>query len=167
MKTREQRSIDLEKIEKEDELMGYYLLSTSKTEMKPSDMINTYKGLSKIENCFRITKSELEARPVFVRKKEHINAHFLICFISLVMMRIIQYKLFQKEEKEFRVWSEGLSARKVQESLKEFKVAVLDDKCIFREVSENLQLLLDRLEIPFDFKVCKVHEISRKLKFSL
>ena len=69
------------------------------------------------------------------------------------MMRIIQYKLFQKEEKEFRVWSEGLSARKIQESLKEFKVAVLDDKCIFREVSENLQLLLDRLEKPFDFKV--------------
>ena len=84
--------------------------------MKASDMIRTYKGLTKIENCFRITKSELEARPVFVRKKEHINAHFLICFISLVMMRIIQYKLFQKEEKEFRVWSEGLSARKVQES---------------------------------------------------
>ena len=167
LKTREQRSIDLEKIEKEDEMMGYYLLSTSKTEMNPSDMINTYKGLTKIENCFRITKSELEARPVFVRKKEHINAHFLICFISLVMMRIIQYKLFQKEEKEFRVWSEGLSARKIQESLKEFKVAVLDDRCIFREMNEDLQLLLDRLEIPFDFKVCKVHEISRKLKFSL
>ena len=65
------------------------------------------------------------------------------------------------------MWSEGLSARKIQESLKEFKVAVLDDRCIFREMNENLQLLLDRLEIPFDFKVCKVHEISRKLKFSL
>lgn len=167
LKTKEIRSIDLEKIEKENELMGYYLLSTSKLDMEQTDMINTYKGLTKIENCFRITKSELEARPVYVRKGGHINAHFLICFIALFMMRVIQYKLFQKEGKEFKVWSEGLSAKRIQESLNDFKVAILDDKCIFKEASEDLKFLLDSLEIAFDFKICKTHEVSRKLKFSL
>lgn len=167
LKTKEIRSVNLEKIEKENELMGYYLLSTSKLDMDSIDMINTYKGLTKIENCFRITKSELEARPVYVRTKEHINAHFLICFIALLMMRIIQYKIFQKEEKKYRVWSEGLSAARVQECLNEFKVAILDDKCIFKEPNEDLKLLLDKLEISFDFRICKSHEVSKKLKFSL
>ncbi len=49
-----------------------------------------------------IIKSDLEARPVFVRSAEHINAHFLICFIALTMVRLIQYKIL-KSQKSFRV----------------------------------------------------------------
>lgn len=55
-----------------------------------------YRGLWKIEESFRITKSELEARPVFVWTKEHIEAHFLTCFIALTIARILEFKLGYK-----------------------------------------------------------------------
>ena len=60
--------------------------------MPDEDIIHHYKELSRIEDCFRVTKSELCARPVYVRLKEHIEAHFLICFIALVILRILQFR---------------------------------------------------------------------------
>lgn len=166
VRTKEIRSINISKVEQENELMGYYILTTSKKEMDEMDMIRTYKGLTKIENCFRISKSELETRPVYVRKEEHINGHFLICFIALTMMRLLQYRISQKEDKGYRVWREGMSARRIQESLREFKVAVLEGRCIFKEPDKDLKELLEKLEIDFDFKICREHEVSRKLRYS-
>lgn len=82
-----------EKLEKERSLDGYYVIITSETEMADTDIVETYRGLWKIEETFKITKSELEARPVFVRTQDHIEAHFLICYIALVIIRIIQNAL--------------------------------------------------------------------------
>lgn len=59
-------------------------------------MRDTYKGLSKIEESFKITKSNFEARPVYVWTKEHIEAHFLTCFVSLVIMRLLEQKTNNK-----------------------------------------------------------------------
>ena len=55
-----------------------------------------YRGLWKIEDSFKLTKSELEARPVYVWTKEHIEAHFLTCFVALTLMRILEMKLENK-----------------------------------------------------------------------
>ncbi|WYD43330.1 transposase [Fusobacterium nucleatum] len=89
LKIKEIREVNLDKLEKENKLMGYYILAISRLEMSDDEMLSTYKGLTKIENCFRILKTNLETRPVYVRTEEHINAHFLICFIALTMMRIL------------------------------------------------------------------------------
>ena len=60
------------------------------------DMSNVYHHLVQIERCFRIMKSNFSIRPMFVRTEAHINAHVLICIISLIMLRLIQKKLEEK-----------------------------------------------------------------------
>ncbi len=61
--------------------------------MSCNEIIDTYRCLWEIEEIFKITKSELETRPVYVSLKDHINAHFLTCFITLTILRIIQKKI--------------------------------------------------------------------------
>lgn len=72
------------------------MLLTSEMNESDDKIIEMYKGLWRIEETFKITKSELEARPVYVWTKEHIEAHFLTCFIALTISRILEYKLNHK-----------------------------------------------------------------------
>jgi hypothetical protein len=58
--------------------------------MSNQDILNAYRGLWKIEETFKITKSELETRPVYVSLKEHIEAYFLTCFVSLLLLRLTE-----------------------------------------------------------------------------
>lgn len=81
---------DEARLEEERRLDGYYVVVTSETEMPDDDVIDTYRGLWRIEESFRITKSDLEARPVRVRTPEHIEAHFLVCYVALAIARIMQ-----------------------------------------------------------------------------
>jgi transposase len=81
------------KIEEEEKLDGYYSIVTSEIQMDSFSIVDTYRGLWEIEETFKITKSELEARPVFVYDEDSIRAHFLTCFISLVIVRLIQKKI--------------------------------------------------------------------------
>jgi transposase len=59
----------------------------------PLDIVEMYHGLWKIEQTFRVTKSELQARPVFVAREDRIGSHFLTCFISLLIVRILEHEL--------------------------------------------------------------------------
>jgi len=72
---------------------GYYVIVTSRHFESDEWVIETYKGLWRIEETFRVTKSELEARPVYVSREDRIQAHFLICFVSLVIIRLLQKNL--------------------------------------------------------------------------
>ncbi len=85
--------IDSKKIAEEEKYDGYYAIVTSELDMSDLEVIETYRGLWEIEETFRITKGVLETRPVYVSLEDHINAHFLICFIALTIIRIIQKKL--------------------------------------------------------------------------
>jgi len=58
--------------------------------MPDHKVLDVYRGLWKIEESFKITKSELKTRPVYVSTKEHIEAHFLICFVSLLLLRLLE-----------------------------------------------------------------------------
>ena len=78
------------KIAEEEKYDGYYAIVTSELHMSPLEIIDTYRGLWEIEETFKITKSELETRPVYVRDHDHIDAHFLTCFIALTILRLIQ-----------------------------------------------------------------------------
>ena len=80
-------------IHQEKALDGYYLLLTSEMDTPDDKIINTYRGLWRIEESFETTKSELEAHPVYVRTNEHIEAHFLTCFVALTLSRILEMKL--------------------------------------------------------------------------
>lgn len=88
--------IDEEKIREEEALDGYYVLVTSEMDEADDRIIDMYRGLWKIEESFKVTKSELEARPVYVWTRDHIEAHFLTCFVALTIARILEMKLDRK-----------------------------------------------------------------------
>lgn len=88
--------IDENLIREEEALDGYYMLLTSEMDTPDDKIIDMYRGLWRIEESFKITKSELEARPVYVWAKEHIEAHFLTCFVALTISRILEMQLEHK-----------------------------------------------------------------------
>ena len=89
-------SLKSDKIKEEAKYDGYYSIVTSEKNLTDKEIRDIYKGLWKIEESFKITKSDLETRPVYVWTKEHIEAHFLTCFISLVILRLIEFKTEKK-----------------------------------------------------------------------
>ncbi len=86
-------ALDFEKLKEEEALDGYYAIVTSEQEETADRIIEMYRGLWKIEESFRVTKTDLEARPVYVSRKDHIEAHFLTCFIALIIARILEMKM--------------------------------------------------------------------------
>ena len=85
--------IDYKKAEDESRYDGYFAVITSELNYDEKKMREVYHGLWRIEDSFRITKNELDARPVFVRTREHIEGHFLICYVALVILRILQHRM--------------------------------------------------------------------------
>ena len=82
-----------EAIKKNLELAGYNLLVTSETDMSGSEIYSTYHQLWRIEESFRIMKSQLDARPVYLQKEETITGHFLICYLTVLLTRLLQIKV--------------------------------------------------------------------------
>jgi hypothetical protein len=87
------RRVDNEKAENDAMYDGYFCIITSELGYNERRIRKAYCGLWRIEESFRIMKSDLYARPVFVSKNEHIRAHFLICFVALLIIRILQHKM--------------------------------------------------------------------------
>jgi transposase len=81
---------DEAKVMEEEKYDGYYAIVTSELAMSDNEVIDTYRGLWEIEETFKITKGTLESRPVYVSLKDRIEAHFLSCFIALVIIRLLQ-----------------------------------------------------------------------------
>lgn len=89
--------VDRDKINEDLRYAGYNLLVTSELNMEPKQVYETYHNLWKIEESFRITKSFLDARPVYVQKKETIYGHFLICYLALFLLRVMEIKCFRNK----------------------------------------------------------------------
>ena len=120
--------IDDEKLSAFNELFGYYQIVTSELDMPDREVIDKYHGLTQIEDQFREMKSTLETRPVYVRTREHIEAHLMICFIALTMMRLIQRKtkaVLGPESGEELDWTYGLPGARLANALREWQVTEL------------------------------------------
>ena len=100
LKGRKKPSFDFEKLAGDEKYDGYYAIVTSEHGMSDGDIIDTYRGLWEIEETFKVTKGTIEARPVYVSREDRIGAHFLICFIALVIIRLIQKKTGRKYSPE-------------------------------------------------------------------
>jgi transposase len=87
------KSVDQAKADADAMYDGYDCIITSELQYDEAQIRAAYGGLWRIEQSFRILKSDLYARPVFVRTDEHIRAHFLICFTALLIVRIIQHRM--------------------------------------------------------------------------
>jgi transposase len=107
--------LDLEKIEEEEKYDGYYSIVTSELEMDDHELRDIYRGLARIEDTFKVSKTEFESRPVYVWTTEHIDAHFATCFTALVIIRLLQAKTGNK-----------YPVGKMLESLKKYQCTQLD-----------------------------------------
>jgi transposase len=108
--------IDEERVAEEEKYDGYYLIVTSELNMADREVIERYKGLWKIEESFKITKSQFKSRPVYLRKKNHIEAHFFICFLALILIRLLE------KETNFK-----FSISQLIDSIKNLSVTYLDE----------------------------------------
>ena len=83
-------SLDETKVAHEAEMDGYQMVRTSETHLSDSQVLDRYSQLWRIEQTFRVSKTDLEARPVFVRTPAHVEAHFTICFLALLVTRLLE-----------------------------------------------------------------------------
>ena len=89
--------LNYDKIQEDLMMCGYNLLVSSELNMSADEIYKTYHGLSKIEESFRIMKSYLDARPVFLQEEDSIYGHFLVCYLSLVILRLLELKEFNEK----------------------------------------------------------------------
>ncbi len=161
------------KLEKYKETLGYYSIVTSEIEDDDKEIINRYHGLSRIEDSFRIIKSDLEGRPIYVWTEEHIKAHFLICFIALTIVRIIQYKILKYENKStlnVDGWEQGITADKIKQALNNFKAC--SDKngtCLISTPDIQIEKIVKSLgiEMPNLTTIDKIDKFKNQLNKGL
>ena len=152
-----------EKLKKYKETLGFYSIVTSEIEEDDKEIINRYHGLSRIEDSFRIIKSDLEGRPIYVWTEEYIKAHFLICFIALTIIRIMQYKILKYENKStlnVDGWEQGITAEKLKEELNNFETDAFDENSYkMRRPTDNILKVLNVYEYNFNFRLPSKQEI--------
>ena len=90
--------INEKKIEEDLKIAGYNLLVTSEIKADKVAIYNSYHNLWRIEESFRMMKSEIEARPVYLKKQSTIFGHFLICYLCVLLIRILQIKILNDED---------------------------------------------------------------------
>jgi transposase len=145
--------LDIKKLQEEEALDGYYVIITSEYKESDDKIIDIYRGLWKIEESFRVTKSDLEAQPVFVSTKEHIEAHFLICFVALVIARLLEMKTEHK-----------YSIAKLLESLEKAEcMHVKENLYLFGYYDDVLKTIGQATDIDFSKKMLTLGEIKKIL----
>lgn len=142
-----------EKLRKEEELDGYYAIITSEYQESDERIVDIYRGLWKIEESFRVTKSDLESRPVYLSTEDHIEAHFLTCFVALVIARLLERRLDGK-----------YSITAILESLQKASCShIQENHYLFDYYDETLADIGQQLGIEFGRKCMSLGEIKKVL----
>lgn len=148
-------SLKIDKIKEEEKYDGYYSIVTSELNMSDKELRDKYRGLSKIEETFKISKKELNTRPVLVWTKEHIESHFLTCFVGLVITRLLENKLNNK-----------YSIHKIIDSLKNYNSTIIEhDLCLQNYTDEIINDLEKVFNIDFSRKYLTLSEIKKNFLF--
>ena len=146
--------LDEDKIKEEEKFDGYYSIVTSEKELSDKEIRDIYKGLWKIEESFKITKSHLKSRPVYVWTKEHIEAHFLTCFISLVIIRLLEHKL-----------NHSFPTESIIKSLKRYSCSNLEhDYYLFDYYDDIIEKLENAFSVDLSNKYQNLKNIRKILK---
>lgn len=132
-------SVNYAAIEKDLQFAGYNLIVTSEIGMSNEDMYNTYHNLWRIEESFKIMKSDLDARPVFLQREEAIKGHFLICYLTVLLERILQFKVFENKYSSGDIFS----------FMQDFKAIDLGGKYInIMKTSDFIEGMSKMLKLP-------------------
>ena len=146
--------VDIEKLKAEFDLLGYYSIVTSETDMPNEEIIDTYHNLVDIEDEFRTMKMSLHTRPLFVRNEEHITAHLTICTIALLFIRIIQNQLKKS--------GNNLSPERIRQALNLWQVEKFADEYYrFNHLNDtDLKMILNAFGINLSLDLYKFGELK-------
>ena len=155
--SKEDYEIDYELIAEEEKYDGYYAVATNLDD-PAADIISISSNRYKIEDCFRVMKTNLSARPIFHQKRERIIAHFMICYTALLVYRILEKKL-DENKTHFTVCN-------VIDTLRNMNVANIEDMFYASEysMSETLAALDSITGLGLDKKYYKPKELNKKLR---
>ena len=148
-------SLNLDKIKTEEKFDGYYSIVTSEKHLSDKEIRDIYKGLWKIEETFKITKSELETRPVFVWTPESIETHFLSCFIALLIIRLLEQKTNRKFSNHYII-----------DSLKKYSSTKIEHDVYLQDFRNDVIKDLEKIfNIDLSHKYLTLSQIKKILKF--
>ena len=147
--TNRELSIDEEAVAEAERYDGYYLVCTSETDWDDSRVLDAYRELWRIEESFKVTKSELESRPVFVWTTPRIEAHFLTCYVALAILRLLQR-------------ATGLPAARIREEIAAMSCSALDANWwLFDHRTDESDAILEAVGLPeLRRKVMRTGEIK-------
>jgi len=145
--------IDYEKVEFDAQFDGINVLVTSEVQMSDEAIIDHYHELSKIEDCFKVTKTEFDTRPVYVSLKAHIEAHFLTCFLGLIIIRILQ---------NATDWQ--LSPKRIVDALNSSVMSELGKGYSRVHASDDMQLLNRALGIQWQYANVENEKLAQYAK---
>lgn len=150
--------INEEKVKNDRALLGYNMLVTSELNMPETEIYNVYHNLWRIEESFRIMKSDLDARPVYCQTIEAIQGHFLVCYISVLLERILEFKVFDNE----------FNASELIRFMKSFKVAKIDKGYLnLTSMSDEIRRIADKTGLPLTHYQLTETEIKRILNYKI
>ena len=148
-------SLNLDKIKDEEKFDGYYSIVTSEKHLSDKEIRDIYKGLWKIEETFKITKSELETRPIFVWTPESIETHFLSCFIALLIIRLLEQKTNRKYSNHYII-----------DSLKKYSSTKIEHDIYLQDFRNNVIKDLEKIfNIDLSHKYLTLSQIKKLLNF--
>lgn len=147
--------LDLEKIREEEKYDGYYSIVTSELKMSDEKMREVYRGLARIEDSFKVTKTFFEARPVYVWTNAHIDAHFATCFLALVLIRLLEVKLDHQ-----------FPAGRMLDSIRKYNCTHLsENRWQFTYYDEVIDACGKAFDVPLNNKYRTQQEIQRLLRY--
>ena len=151
--TRYKPFFDEEKLRQEEKFDGYYAIITSEWKKTDQEIIEIYRGLWRIEEAFKVTKSDLAARPVYLSRNDHIQAHFLICFVALVIVRLLALRLGNQ-----------YSISSIVESLNKTSGSLLEENWyVFDYADEITKAIKEILGVDLSRKYLRLGEIKKIL----
>lgn len=149
--------LDMDKIHEEEKYDGFYAVATNLDD-SAKDILAVAQNRYKIEDCFRIMKTNFDARPVFLRKPERIRAHFLICYTALLIYRLMECKLDDN--------STHVTTSNLIKTLQNMNVVNMDDmyyKSIYSG-SQALDALEKCFELQLNRKYYKPSDLNKIVK---
>ena len=150
-------AINQDAIDKDLMLAGYNLLVTSEIKMKTDDIYNTYHNLWRIEESFKVMKSYLDARPVYLQKLASIHGHFLICYLAVLLIRLLQFKVLKNK----------YCTEKLINFIREFRIVKLEHNKYVNITSSSkfIKSLSGELKLPITNYFLNESQIKKMLNY--
>ena len=151
-------SINQDKIDEDKKICGYNLLVTSEINMSKEEIYSAYHNLYRIEESFRIMKSELDARPVFLKTKKTVYGHFLICYLATQLIRLFQIYELKDDD----------SYQEIFKFIRDFKLTSCGNKYINMATNTDfINKLADLTKLPLTNSILSSNQYNKIMTYKM